>query len=80
MTYRVEDTGIGIPQDRQVGLFDAFTAGDASYTRNFDGTGLGLATSKALIDAMHGSIGVSSRAGCGTVLRFELPLEEGLWR
>ncbi len=78
LSFRVEDTGIGIPESRQQALFEPFATGDASYTRDVDGTGLGLAIAKALVDAMHGSIAVCSEAGRGAAFRFDLPLEESV--
>ena len=70
----VEDTGIGIPDDKLGTIFERFTQADASTTRRFGGTGLGLAISKQLTELMGGSMGVESRAGHGSKFWITLPL------
>jgi CheY-like chemotaxis protein len=73
--FSVQDTGIGIPEDRQDRLFQVFSQVDGSYTRKYGGTGLGLALSKQLVELMGGSIGVESKAGQGSIFWFTVPLE-----
>ncbi len=71
----VEDTGVGIPQDKLRSVFDKFTQADASVTREFGGTGLGLAITRQIVQAMGGSIDVQSFSGTGTTFTISLPLE-----
>jgi PAS domain S-box-containing protein len=69
----VEDTGTGIPAERQQEIAKPFTQIDGSYTRHANGIGLGLAIAKALIAAMSGSMEIESEAGRGTCVRIVLP-------
>ncbi|NUT75560.1 response regulator [Pseudomonas sp. C1C7] len=68
------DTGIGIPQDAQVKIFQPFTQAGAGITRQFGGTGLGLALTYNLCEAMNGRLSISSEAGFGSQFCAELPL------
>ncbi len=68
------DTGIGIPQDAQVKIFQPFTQAGAGITRQFGGTGLGLALTYNLCEAMKGRLSISSEAGFGSQFCAELPL------
>jgi two-component system, sensor histidine kinase and response regulator len=72
--FVVRDTGIGIPADKQEAIFEAFSQADASTTRRFGGTGLGLTISQRLAQAMHGRIWVESKPGRGSEFHFTVTL------
>jgi len=74
--FTVEDTGIGIPENKLDDIFSSFTQASASTTREFGGTGLGLSISKSLIELQKGKIYVSSTPGKGSVFIFEIPYEK----
>jgi len=71
----VRDTGIGIPLERQVAVFESFTQADGSTTRTYGGSGLGLTISKELVRLMDGHIDLDSTPGTGSTFRVDLPLE-----
>tara|TARA_R110000868_G_scaffold383578_7_gene650660 strand:+ start:10323 stop:13124 length:2802 start_codon:yes stop_codon:yes gene_type:complete len=72
LKFQVKDTGIGIPENRLNRLFQSFSQVDASSTRKFGGTGLGLVISKKLVEAMGGSISVQSTPNKGSTFSFTI--------
>ncbi|HIO70363.1 MAG TPA: response regulator [Campylobacterales bacterium] len=70
--FSVEDTGIGIPKDKQKIIFDPFAQADSSTTRKFGGTGLGLAISKNLLKLMGSKLELESEVGKGSRFYFEI--------
>ncbi|MGC8603058.1 MAG: response regulator, partial [Desulfomonilaceae bacterium] len=74
--FTVNDTGVGIEEDKIDNLFEPFTQIDSSDTREFGGTGLGLSISKDLVELMGGEIGVRSALGKGSSFWFTVVLEE----
>ncbi len=72
LRFRVQDTGMGIAEEKQARIFDEFEQADSSTTRTHGGTGLGLTISKRLVDLMGGRIEVRSAPGEGSEFRFTL--------
>ncbi len=75
LVLAVKDTGIGMTQEQQNRIFDAFTQADHTISSRFGGTGLGMSITKKITEMMNGTIQVQSETGKGSVFVISLPLE-----
>lgn len=74
--FAVRDSGIGIATEKLDTIFEEFSQADASTTRHFGGTGLGLTICKDLVELMDGDIRAESKVGSGSTFSFSIPLEK----
>ena len=72
--FYVNDTGVGIPQDRQKAIFDRFVQADVADSRVFEGSGLGLSIAKSYTEMLNGTISLQSEVGKGTSFTVSLPI------
>jgi signal transduction histidine kinase/DNA-binding response OmpR family regulator len=79
-TLHVIDNGIGIDTERLPLIFDRFYQADSSNRRNFEGTGVGLALVKELVDILKGTITVQSQPGAGTAFQVIFPWDKATWK
>lgn len=77
VAFEVSDTGIGIPKDKLGTIFESFSQADASVTRKYGGTGLGLTIVRQLVELQKGKIAVKSEEGKGSSFTFYIPYELG---
>lgn len=70
----IQDTGIGIPEEKQSIVFEAFRQASEGISRNFEGTGLGLTLTKKFVELMNGSITMESQLGSGTTFTLSFPI------
>ncbi|MDY7001834.1 MAG: PAS domain S-box protein, partial [Thermodesulfobacteriota bacterium] len=75
LLFSVSDTGMGIPDDKMEYVFELFTQADASYTRKYEGVGLGLGIVRRLVTLMGGTISVESEVGVGTTVYFTVKVK-----
>ncbi len=76
ITFKVEDTGIGIPKDKLPFVFDRFWQCDSTSRKKYKGTGLGLSISKSIVEILNGEIWLESKLGIGTTFNVKIPIEE----
>ena len=79
INLRISDNGIGIDPERLPRIFDRFYQADDGRRRHYEGTGIGLALVKELVNALHGTIDASSEPGKGSVFTVNIPCDHATW-
>ncbi len=77
INFEVHDTGIGFPQDKIEELFSPFSQADASTSRTYGGTGLGLTITRRLVELVGGSIQIANKEEKGAIVKVEMPFRKG---
>ena len=80
LTLEVSDTGIGIDEQQLNKIYDRYYQADDAQNRSFEGTGIGLALVKELVEVLHGKISVESKKELGTTFKVELPIDALTWK
>ncbi len=78
LKFEIKDTGIGIPKSKLKTIFESFSQADASVTRKYGGTGLGLTIVRQLVQLQHGTIKVMSEENQGSVFTVIVPYKQGI--
>jgi signal transduction histidine kinase len=76
VVYSVRDTGIGIPEEARTSVFDEFRQADASLTREFGGSGLGLALARRLARLVRGDVTLASSSSAGSTFKLDIPYKQ----
>jgi len=74
LLFKVSDTGIGVPQDKQKVIFERFVRANSDFTNPVDGAGLGLSIAKAYVERLGGKIWLESEPGRGSTFYFTIPI------
>lgn len=74
LIIQVQDTGIGVAEEKQAAIFEKFTQADSSISRKYGGTGLGLTITKTLVEKMGGTLSMESTLGMGSCFTVEIPM------
>jgi signal transduction histidine kinase len=77
VSYVIEDSGIGIPDESRALVFEEFRQVDGTMTREFGGSGLGMALAQRLARVVQGEVTFASTPGLGSTFKLELPLRYG---